>query len=320
MPASRALTCLPIVLAVGLCGCQSGRRHPGMSEPPIAVALRPLLELQPQANWTSVFNALLPHGAAAMDYLAGRPVMQRPAAPDDLRVMVHTSLMRLLAVAPDAPHLSVNCFETTLDVLHFDPKVSGRPLGTVFMPQPRPPAAWHELYPADFDHRLAARIDLESDRLAMLRWWNDHRAAPVGALRTLPLRPQPQYLWTVLSRRYADRWVYEPTGSTMLCSTGPRLPTLIDEPCYDYNLVRAVCLWLATCRLPEVQDRLIETVAAPSPIVAYNARFALRNSPDHRIREVIERLDPLRRRPPAGDRIRTVGSPYNPGGSRDKGD
>jgi hypothetical protein len=257
----------------------------------VAAAARPLLEMHPDANWTTCYNRLVEVGPASVDFLVSRPIMHRPAAPDDLRVMLHTSLLRLLAHPAAAPRLSVTCFETTLDVLHFDPKIRGRRLGEVCLPTARVPAAWHDLYPADFDHGLAGEIDPEADRRAVLRWWEAHRDEPALLFTPRRLRPRAAYLWAVLPRRYADVWTYELQPDVFLCALPPTGTALLRGPTYDYNVVRAACIWLASSDAPGVQHELIELIAHPSSIVAYNARFALQHSSDPRIREVLERYN-----------------------------
>ncbi len=304
-----------VLLLVAGGGCASAVRTLSPRQRQIEQALRPLLALDPDANWTVAFNGLLPLGPDVLDVLAGHAVMRRVAAPDDLRVMVHTSLMRALVGVPGAPRLSVSCYETTLDVLHFDIKVGGRPLGEIHQRSRHPPAAWHELYPAGFDHALAARIDVEADRLAMMRWWEAHRAEADAIIMRSPLRPRVANLWPLLGRRCADAWGYDPLPAAVLCSDVPLEAALFRERTYDYNLVRAACIWLVTCAAPEVERGLIDRVASDSPIVAHNARFALRRSPDPRIREVIRRHEDRAPAPPTR-RIREVRRWYNPASGR----
>jgi len=281
----RGAVTVGLVSALALTGCVA----PARVAREIEDAARPLLELDPDANWTACYNRLLELAPGSIEYVATRPVMQRRAAPDDLRVMLHTSLLRLLADPVTAPRLSANCFETTLDVLHFDPKVCGRSPGTVHLPTAHVPRAWHELYPADFDHELAACVDPEADRQLMLRWWRQWRGAPARPTARRPLRPRAEHLWAVLSRRYADLWQYEVGPEVVLCAGQPGSAALFCEPAYEYNLVRAVCIWLGSQSDRGTESRLIALVGHPAPIVAYNARFALRYSPDRRIRQVIER-------------------------------
>jgi hypothetical protein len=278
-----------LVGALAGCIAPGAQRSPRLRE--AEAAARPLLEMRPDANWTACYNRLLELGPAGVDYVVTRPIMHRPAAPDDLRVMLHTSLLRLLANPVGAPRLSINCFETTLDVLHFDPKVRGRRLGEVRLPTTRLPRVWHDLYPADFDHALAVEIDVEADRRAMLGWWQAQRGEPATLLAGRRLQPQAKYLWAILFRRYADVWTYEPTPEIFLCALPPTGSALLRGETYDYNFVRAVCIWLATSQAPGVQSELIELVAHPSPIVAYNARFALQHSADPRIRQLLERYN-----------------------------
>ena len=273
----------------GLAGCAAPGGVRAALAREIELAARPLLEMQPDANWTACYNRLLELGPASIDYIASQPVMRQVAAPDDLRVMLHTSLLRLLANPAEAPPLSVNGFETTLDLLHFDPKVCGRRLGEVRLLTERLPASWLDLYPTEFDHGLAGAIDVEADRQAMLRWWEAHRGEPHTLLRKRPLQPRAEYVWNVLTRRYADLWVYEVRPETRLCVYPPNSSALLRGRTRDYNLVRAACIWLASSRSSDVQRDLIELVAHPSPIVAYNARFALVRSWDPAIREVLKR-------------------------------
>jgi hypothetical protein len=286
---------LVLVLAVtflcGVAGCAApvGLRTALVHE--IELAARPLLEMQPDANWTACHNRLLALGPASIDYIVSRPVMRQVAAPDDLRVMLHTSLLRLLANPAEMPRLSVNCFETTLDLVHFEPKVRGRRLGEVCLLTERLPASWLDLYPAEFDHTLAREIDVECDRRAVLHWWEARRGEPGPLLRGRPLQPRPEYVWNVLSRRYADVWVYEMRPETALCAYPPSSAALLRGRTRDYNLVRAACIWLASSRAPDVQRDLIELVAHPSPVVAYNARFALVRSWDPAIRKLLERYE-----------------------------
>jgi hypothetical protein len=225
-----------------------------------------------------------------MDYLMKQPAMTRRAPPDDLPVLVHTSLVRLLADPVNAPKLSANCLETTLDVLHFDLKVGGRSLGAVGQVNPAPPRGWPELYPADFDQALAAQIDVEADRQALCNWWQAHRGDASPPVTSRRLRPRAEHLWPVLTRRLADVWQYQPEARAVLC-TARQGPALLQVPTYDYNLVRAVCIWLGSSAEPDVQERLIELVASPLPATAHNARLALRYATDARIRAVIERYD-----------------------------
>jgi hypothetical protein len=203
--------------------------------------------------------------------------------------MLHTGLIRLLANPATAPRLSVNCFETTLDVLHFDIKVRGKRPGTVVMPFPRRPHAWHELYPLDFDHAVAGAIDVEGDRQRMLQWWREYAGEPAMLAGGRRFRPKSDRLWRLLSRGYADRWSYMPDRQVVLCADGQADPALLQGVTHDYNLVRAVCAFLGSRGDADGQDRLIQIVAGPSAVLSYNALFALSFSRDVRIRELIER-------------------------------
>ncbi len=256
----------------------------------IAAAARPLLTLDPHAVWTEHFNLLVARGPAAIAWLMEQPAMTRPAPPDDLRVLLHTSLIRLLAApASQPPALSATCYETTLGLLHFDLKASGQRLGTVVWTDDAPPRTWHDLYPADFDHVAAATIDLEADRRALRDWWQAQPRRGASVAVAPRLEPRAAYLWRILSRRIADRWDYQPEPRAVLCAAGPRGPALLELPTRDYNLVRAACVWLGSRGGPGVQQQLIELVACPLPTVAHNARFALGYSPDERIRAVVKR-------------------------------
>ena len=283
------LTVVSVSLVVWgtLSGCAASIRHSTGVEQ-AAAAARPILNLDANANWTECLRALAELGPASVAYLMERPAMTRRAAPDDLCVLMHTSLTRLLIQGPDAPPLSANALETTLGILHLDLKVRGERIGTIVMPEPTPPRAWHELYPADFNHELAARIDVEGDRTALREWWDRHRSSGVIPVAR-PTRPRPAHLWRLLDRRYADGWLYQPEPGTVLCGDALREPVLLQLVTYDYNLVRAVCIWLGSRPDGDVRDRLIGLVAHASRTIAHNARFALQFAPDPRIRNAIER-------------------------------
>ena len=261
-----------------------------------------LLNLEPNANWTLCFNELVKYGPDSVEYLLSRPEMNRRAAPDDLRAMLTTSLLRLLADSRTAPRLSVNCYETTLDLLYFQPKVLGRPLGEVRIPTKRIPSVWHDLYPVDFNHLLAQAIDVESDRRIMKLWWRARDGDFARYCADRLLQPSEDYLWDVLSRRYADVWTYDVRPAVFLCGHTPANTTLMRGSSFDYNLVRAACVWLGSSENSDVSGRLISLVGHPSDVVSYNARFALRFQRDPRIRAVIERYNnadavPLPERP-----------------------
>ncbi len=272
-----------------------------------ADAARPLLTLDSDAVWVDAYNRLIELGPAAMDYLLNQPAMTGPVAADDLAVLLHTSLSHLLIRPGAGPRLTASALETTLDVLHLDVKVDGHSLGTIFMPAPEPPASWLDLFPADFDRDRAARVDLGRDRAAMVEWWRANRARAEGLLVARALRPRTDDLWLLLNRRRADRWQYQPVprailcadqpgGVTLfrpiLCSDPPGGATLLDLPAYDYNLLRATCIWLGSSAEDEGLRRLVDLAGSPLPVVAHNARFALRYCRDPRLRELIERYDP----------------------------
>ena len=305
----RLLSALAVLL---LSGCQATYSL-SSRERKIAAAARPMLELDPDVVWTEAYNRLIELSPDSVAYLAERPLMTRRCAPDDLRVLLHTSLMRLLIAPHDAPRLSLTCFETTLGVLHFDPKASGHHIGTVHLPAGPLPRRWHDLFPADFDHRVTPHIDADLDRLALRLWWQRHRDEVASHVAVAPLRPQVQWLWPVLSRRYADQWRYSPEPAAILCCDGwteyhaspaqPMMPTLIRAGSSNYDLVRAACVLLGRHSHPAVQDRLIELVGSSSAVVSYNARFSLGYAADPRIRALIKRHSPQ------ADRQRPKGEP-----------
>ncbi len=293
---------LPAALAILLLsGCQATN---GLSsrEREIAAAARPMLELDPDAVWTDAYNRLLEFGPESVAYLAEHPLMKRRCAPDDLRVLLHTSLMRLLIAPHDAPRLSLTCFETTLGVLHFDPKASRHRIGTVHRAAGPLPRSWHDLFPADFDHRVTPHIDADLDRLALRLWWQRHRAELASHVAVAPLRPQVRWLWPVLSRRYADQWRYSPQPAAVLCRAAgfepdvslaqAATPTLIQAESSNYDLVRAACVLLGRHSDPAIQNRLIELVGSSSDVAAHNARFSLGYAADPRIRALIQRHRP----------------------------
>lgn len=266
----------------------------------VAEAARPILELDPDAVWTERFNRLVELAPDSLVYLATHPTLSRSAAPDDLRVLVHVSLLRLL-VRPEArPRVSATCLATTLDVLHLELKVQGDPLGTICWTRREPPTSWHELYPADLNQDLAGQIDAEQDRQALRAWWVRNRDRVRLVAAHAQLAPRADELWEVLGRRYADRWTYAASPRAIRCAAGlPEHPLLALET-QDYNFVRAACIWLGATSRGAARERLVDLVGSPSPIVAHNAIFALRYCPDPRIREVLERYKQERpTRPPA---------------------
>ena len=231
---------LPVTALCLLGGCLAPGHALTPGERAVAAAARPILTLDPDAVWTDCFNRLVELGPESIAYLMQQPAMTRPAAPDDLSTLLHASLIRLLAGSAGVPRLSATSFETTLNVLHFDLKVGGRRIGTIVMPRPQPPRAWHELYPADFNHALAAQVDVEADRQALREWWLARRGQAATQVAARRLTPQSRHLWHVLTRRYADRWQYQPEPRAVLCAAAAGSPALLDIPTYDYNLVRAV--------------------------------------------------------------------------------
>jgi len=288
-PTSHVSLCLvaSVELLAGYAGCVAPGTLLTPTERAAAAAAKPILEMDPDTNWTACFNELVELGPASVSYLARCPLMRRRAAPDDLGVALHTSLLRLLADPATAPRLSANCLETTLDLLHFDLKVRGHRLGRACLAADRPPPAWHELYPASFDHQVAAQIDVEADRQAMRRWWLAHVGQPSSLVRTRPLRPRAEHLWSLLSRRYADRWTYQPLPEPILCAGQGRGAEMLESATADYNLVRTACIWLGSSQDAAIQNRLIDLVGSPLPVVAHNSRFALKHSRDKRVRETL---------------------------------
>ena len=302
---------------LSLTGCVPARARLSPLERQIEAAARPILTMDPNVVWTDSYNRLRELGPDSIAYLAEHPTLREPAAPDDLRVMLHTSLLRMLAHPSTRPPLTANCLETSLDLLHFDLKVAGHRLGTVVQSAATTPATWHALYPADFGHALAAHIDVEADRQALRAWWLLYRDRPQMLINPSPLRPRTERIWTVLPRRYADRWSYVPRTHVVRCGDSPEEPALFHGPAHDYNLVRAACVWLGSSEDPAIRDRLIGLVASPSPVVAHNAIFALGFARDPRIREVLDRYNNKeqsrpRDEPVAPDSLRVI-SRLNPG-------
>ena len=281
--------CLVMMIAAG--GCVGPGRMLTPRERTVAAAARPILTLDANANWTECYNLLLDLAPTSVSYLASRPVMRRPVPPGDLSTAVHLSLLRLLANPATAPRLSLNTLETTGDVLHLDPNVRGRRLGPVYLAPGPQPQSLFALYPSDFDHAVAARIDLEADRQALRRWWLEHAGQPSTLASSRRLEPRPDSLWRLLGRRRADRWTYAPEPAATLCADTGRGSSLLWLEARDYNLVRAACVLLGSSGDEQTRERLIELVGHPFAVVAHNARFALRFAADPRIRALIERFE-----------------------------
>lgn len=267
----------------------------GITKTGVAAAANPILDLDPNADWTSCFNDLIDWGPLAMAYLADDSRLQRPVAPDNLAAFVRLSLMRMLADPAGAPELSAMCLETRHDVLFFEVKADGRSLGTAAMIPGVRPRSWLDLYWGDFNAAAAEAIDLEGDRQKMLAWWRDCRAAGRPGVSVRGLRPQMERLWPVLATRMADRWTYELGGGLILCSAGTaggtprkrRGPYLFEEETADYNLVRAACIQLGRSSDSGTEERLIQLVGSPQLFQSHNAVFALQFSTNQRIREVL---------------------------------
>lgn len=272
-------------------GCASKDVAVSLHERSIQDAASAFLLLNPEVEWTSAHNKLVEHGKAAIDWLVRRPAMQRTVAPDSLETLLHTSLIRLLAGAR-APRLTFCAFETTLDLLYFDPRVNGRPLGEVCIPPGTALVAWHDAYPHRLARELSDCIDAEADRRTTLQWWESVAGTFEPVSR--PLFPNSESLWPLLIRRHADVWQYDLDRKAVLVGDGPgrrSANALIEMPTSDYNLVRAACIWLGSRGDDQVQARLIELINHPRPVIAHNALFALRHSPDPRIRETLERFE-----------------------------
>jgi hypothetical protein len=249
----------------------------------------PILALDPNAVWTDCYNRLLDVGPESIAWLAEQPIMNQPADPNDLQVMLHNSLIRLLTHPAARPRLSANCFETTFDLLHLDIKSEGCRIGTVYLPDGRVPRDWHDLYPAEFDRLCGDLVDAETDRQAICEWYAGWRTRGELPPLAAPLRPRTADAFTLLSRRYADVWTYLPRARPVLCSFDPEESALFRARTCDYNLVRAACVWLGSMPDLQIRDRLIELVGHPALPVAHNAQFALSYSPDPRIRDLLER-------------------------------
>lgn len=283
---------LAVLLALAGCAAPGSSLTPRQRE--IEAAARPILALDPGVEWNAHFNRLVEFGGEAIDYLIAQPVFQRRAAPDDLDTLLHTSLIRLLC-GRDAPALTLSCYETTLDLLHFDPRVDGQPLGEICIPPGMTPTAWHDVYPHRVARRLAERVDAEADRRAIVAWWRAARQRGLTLVSGRALRPKLDDVVPVLGRRYADVWVYETDRKAVLVADGPGQLTpgtaLMQVATTDFNLVRAACVWLGTRTDDAAQQSLIELISDESPITVHNAIFALRFSRDPRIRETIQRYN-----------------------------
>lgn len=292
-----------------LVGCARGSAALGISRS-IQESARPLLELDPDANWTACYNRLIDAGPRVIDQLVHDPVMQTPAGADDLEVALRSSLVRILAPPDGAPRLSLICYETAYDLLHLAPKIYGRSPGEPRMVTGARPADWRGLYLDEFNLSLAVHVDVDADRRAILAWWEQRRDDPQRWITRRKLSPRGEQVLALLSRRRADVWTYQPGDEALiLCSTSAgaaRRPWLApqrrfllnEEPpgswsvaAYDYNVVRAACIWLGQSDDLALRGRLIEAVGSESPVESYNARFALGFCPDPRIRAIVERYN-----------------------------
>ncbi|GMU82900.1 MAG: hypothetical protein AMXMBFR47_27710 [Planctomycetota bacterium] len=324
-PFSRTASLLAAIsLTALLAGCAASQSSAGWPAELVAAA-EPLLALDPDTDWTESYNRLLSFGAASVDYVVSRPAMVERQAPDSLDALAATSLAQLL-IGRGAPPLSGTCFETSYDLLHFDVKSRGTPLGEARISPGARPRSWPALYPGRFDHTAAVRIDVDGDRQRLREWWLERRERGEAEAAGRRLSPSVGGALELLGRRYVDRWGYAPDRSVLrqvaweggkvgrwegseaggapgdeasvawlpgVRSSGAQpaqdTPAMILEPTEDYNLVRAACLWLAG--RPDAEERLIERVASLSEIVAHNARFALLHSPNPSIRAAVERYN-----------------------------
>lgn len=283
------MLCLLTLLAIG-CAAESRRTSD------VADLARPILALDPAADWSAAFNALADRGPEAVRYLAESPALTNKSSPDSLDTLIAVSLLRLLANPATAPPLTVSCLETSDDLLHFDIRSHGQSLGPVVLAPDGIPSVWTDLFPGEFNHRIAVGIDLERDRLAMRGWYLTFRDRPSQLSTPRRLSPDDATLFAKLSDRLADRWVYDPTMGTFLIAwpavrLAPPREYLIDLPTVDYNIVRAACVRLGQSKDPQIRRRLIELVGSPHPLIRHNATFALGFSADERIRDLIRRYN-----------------------------
>jgi len=286
----RRLLLIPC-LALLAAGCA----HPLTTADRILATAHPLLMLDEDCVWGEQLNRLRQFGPDSIHVLMSQPLMQQPAAPDDLRLLVGNSLVDLLADPRGRPPLRARCFETTLGLLHFDIKVRGHSVGTVVLPPGDLPRCWHSLFPVDFNHRLAAEVDIEADRQALVAWWRQAQETADLRLSPLRMRALSNDLWPLLERRLADRWRWNAHEIPLLCSDGPDT-ALLGGRSRDYNLVRAACIYLGSRGDPAIDERLVELVGGRAPLLAYNAVFALGFSPNPRIRDLIRRYNLSERR------------------------
>ncbi len=263
----------------------------------IARLAAPVLSLDADANWTACVNGLIAAGPDSVDWLMRRPCMQRPAPPDDLHVLMHTSLVALLAPPAQRPALTTTALQVRHGLVYFELRVRGRVLGEAVW-SGLPPVEWPALLVRGFEPQRADQSDLERDRRTLLEWWRQRRSDPATLIRRQPYRPRTQKLWRLLAWYPADRW--SPVGPAgELCDARPELSLTLPLVRRDYNLVRSACIWLGSRAEAPVQRRLIDLVGSDLPVLRHNALFALGYSPDPGIRALLERWH--RRRPSASD-------------------
>lgn len=292
--ASRVLRLVPLLLAGLLSGCGVNQAAPvDRRSDPVAQSADLILAMAPDADWTEHYNRLAAAPGVALQHILTRPAMVNPPCADALDTLLCTSLAALLSQEAEPPQLTLYAFETSSDLLHLAPKVAGRELGEICVEPGRPPLRWQDLYRGRFDRAAAARVDLEADRTAMLSWWrSQNRVWEAQVWVTRPLRPQPDRLFRLLSRRHADLWVYQPDfGAAQLVSDPPDAG-LFSVSTVDYNLVRAAGIQLGSSADLDVTERLVRLMGDGSPVVAHNARFALGFHPNARIRAAVRRSRP----------------------------
>lgn len=272
-----------------LAGCSVGQPRTDATMALVAEAAAPILALDPDAVWTASYQRLCANMPASLAWLAEHPRLAEPVAPDDLQALVHLSLFRALIYPPQRPPLVTTCLSTQAGLLYFDLRVAGREVGPTVLAGREPPRTWHELFPAEVDQRLVGLVDVEADRQVALAWWQLnrdrlHMVAPAPALR-----PKPAELYRLLSLRPANQWYYQPIERRQRCSFEETPPALFRCRTYDYNVVRAACLWLGSASDEAIRQALVELALSGSPVQRYNVLFALQHDPDPRIQALLRR-------------------------------
>ncbi len=280
----RICTSFSCIVVMATAGCVPVLSTPGR----IARRARAILSLDPNANWTQCVNELIRIGPASVDWLMRRRCMQRPAAPDDLSVLMHVSLVRLLMPPDRRPELTTTALQVRHGLVYFEIRVRGRRLGEAIW-RDHPPTTWPALLVRGFRPALADQSDLEHDRRQLVAWWRQHRASPAELARREEYRPRTAKLWRLLAWHPADHW--SPAGPAgELCAGDDRLSLTLPLARADYNLVRSACIWLGSRTDASVQLRLIDLVGSDQEVVRHNALFALGFSPDPAVRALLRRL------------------------------